>query len=283
MGSFDVSAGRAVADVFCQPRNSSFERPRMEPLAGVAFLGSGCQCASCDPFDFPKRVCVAQQAALIRPENGFSCCVLLALFIASRAFWHPFTIPSGSMKPNLLPGDYLIAMRAIGRPERGEVILFRHPATADIYIKRLVAMSGDSVQMVDGVLHLNGEAMAMSPLPDWVEARGPQGPLGLTPRCTNPSVEETCANGRMLERLPNGRSYAVLGIGEQRYDNTSVTDLPEGYLFVLGDNCDNALHSRIAPVSGGPGLVPEENVVWRPSLRVFSSTDAAGRFLRWVH
>ncbi|MEM8691796.1 MAG: signal peptidase I [Pseudomonadota bacterium] len=214
---------------------------------------------------------------------GFSCCVLLALFIASRASWHPFNIPSGSMKPNLLPGDYLIAMRALGRPERGEVILFRHPATADIYIKRLVAMSGDSVQMVDGVLHLNGEAMAMSPLPDWVEARGPQGPLGLTPRCTNPSVEETCVKGRMLERLPNGRSYAVLGIGEQPYENTSVTDLPEGYLFVLGDNCDNALHSRIAPVSGGPGLVPEENVVWRPSLVVFSSTDAAGRFLRWVH
>ena len=212
-------------------------------------------------------------------------------------FFQPFWIPSGSMKDTLLIGDFLFVnkmaygysysscpslylpqfgididakdicgwadgdnSRLFGSdPERGDVAVFRHPVTGRDFIKRVIGLPGDEIQMIQGVLHINGTA------------------VDLRPRCANGPVGSggTCIKQRFLETLPNGVTHSILNIGNQGSDNTPVYTVPEGHYFMMGDNRDNSSDSRVPSVAGGVGFVPFENLVGKANRVMFSSAGSS--------
>ncbi|EAP75945.1 MULTISPECIES: signal peptidase I [Roseovarius] len=231
--------------------------------------------------------------------------------IFRTVFFQPFWIPSGSMKDTLLVGDFLfvnkmaygysyascptIRIGAIGlnvdakdicgwlgdddsrllgsEPERGDIVVFRHPVTGLDFIKRVIGLPGDTVQVKGGVLYLNGEEVPQEPAGTFVEEYEPQGPLGSRPRCENGAVGQgaDCLKSRFRETLPEGRSYNILNIATQRSDNTNVFTVPEGHFFFLGDNRDNSTDSRFPQAVGGVGFVPYGNLIGRAGSVTFSS------------
>lgn len=239
---------------------------------------------------------------------------LLIAGVFRTLFFQPFWIPSGSMKDTLLIGDFLFVnkmaygysyascpsiilpqygvnldaskfcgfadgdnTRLFGsEPERGDVVVFRHPVTGRDFVKRLIGMPGDKVQVKNGVVYLNGTAAPQEPAGVFEEIQEAQGPHRLRPRCANGPVGEggTCNKQRFVETLPGGREHAILNIGTQGSDNTRVYTVPAGHYFFMGDNRDNSSDSRVPNAAGGVGFVPFENLIGRADRVMFSS---AGR------
>jgi len=229
-------------------------------------------------------------------------------------FFQPFWIPSGSMKDTLLIGDFLFVNKMAygysyascpsvrierlgididakdicgfldgdntrlmgGEPERGDIIVFRHPVHGTDFIKRVIGMPGDRIQMKEGVLHINGEAVELEDAGTFEEVFSRQGPLRIRPRCENGAVGmgAVCEKSRQIESLPNGRAHNILNITRQSTDNTGVYTVPEGNYFFMGDNRDNSTDSRVPLAAGGVGFVPYENLIGRAGRVIFSS---AGR------
>ncbi|GGF69480.1 signal peptidase I [Mameliella alba] len=207
--------------------------------------------------------------------------VMVAL-IASRVAWAPYIIPTGSMSPTLQPGDYALATRSLTAPERGAVVVFRHPVSGQDFLKRVIGLPGDRVQMRDGQVMLNGTPVPQAPAPDWSEPNRPTA-IGTRPRCLTPTAPGApCIKQAARETLPGGATYTVLNIGTQRTDDTVEFRIPEGHLFVLGDNRDNSLDSRITQGLGGVGLVPLAHVAGRVRLVLYSQEGREGRLLRTV-
>ncbi len=223
---------------------------------------------------------------------------LLLAGVIRTLFFQPFWIPSGSMKPTLLIGDFLfvnkmaygysrhscpfsicpIPGRILGRePERGDVVVFKHPVNGTDYIKRLVGLPGDTVQMVGGVLYINGAPLPQTPDGIFVEANAPQGPMRSMPRCANRPVGpgEECEKPRFIETLPEGQEHAILDIDEGFGDSTPIFTVPEGEFFFMGDNRDNSMDSRFNRATGGVGTVPFENLVGRADRVIFSSAGSS--------
>ena len=227
--------------------------------------------------------------------------VVYALLIAGvfrSLFFQPFWIPSESMKSTLLIGDFIFVNKMAygysryscpfaicpisGRifasaPQRGDVVVFRHPHNDNDMIKRLIGLPGDQIQLRGGILYING---AMAPqVADGVfeEINEAQGPMRNRPGCANAPLEEgaVCQKPRATETLPEGKSHAVLNIFDGGPgDDTGVFTVPEGQYFMMGDNRDNSLDSRFDPASGGVGFVPAEYLLGRADRVIFSS---AGR------
>lgn len=229
--------------------------------------------------------------------------VFWALVIAGifrTLFFQPFFIPSESMKDNLLIGDFLFVNKMAygysqyscpfglcpfsGRilasePERGDVVVFRHPVSGQDYIKRLIGMPGDTIQMKEGLVYINGQVAPQEPAGDFVEIFDAQGSEGNTPKCENRPVGigGECKRSRYIETLPGGRQHSVLNSDQSSFpDNTDVFTVPEGEYFFLGDNRDNSMDSRFSQNVGGVGFVPAENLIGRADRIMFSS---AGRSL----
>ena len=239
---------------------------------------------------------------------------LLIAGVFRTLFFQPFWIPSGSMKDTLLIGDFLFVNKMAygysyascpsirlgrlgieidardicgflggentrlfgGTPERGDIIVFRHPVEGTDFIKRVIGLPGDTVQVKDGVVHVNGTPVEVEPAGTFTETFRPQGPMGVRPRCENAPVGlgGTCKKSRYREMLPNGRSHDILNITDQRSDHTGIYRVPEGYYFFMGDNRDNSTDSRYPQAVGGVGFVPYENLIGRGGRVIFSS---AGR------
>ena len=226
--------------------------------------------------------------------------IVYALLIAGlfrTLLFQPFWIPSGSMKDTLLIGDFLFVNKFVygysryscplglcpfsGRifgsePERGDVVVFRHPVTGADFIKRVIGLPGDRIQMRGGILYINDEPVPQEPAGTFEEVYERQGSGGQFPRCENAPVGPggVCTKSRFRETLPNGRSYDVLNIGTSFMDDTPVFTVPEGHFFVMGDNRDNSQDSRAPQSVGGVGMVPFENLIGRADRVMFSS---AGR------
>ena len=228
---------------------------------------------------------------------------LVAIVVIFRSFFFsPFTIPSESMLPRLVDGDYLLASKwsygyskyslplnvplipgrvFASQPERGDIAIFKAPPLNDIdYIKRVIGLPGDQVQMKGGVLYLNDKAVKKEKIADFVIAQSPN------TDCTSPmfAAEENgkavCHYPQYRETLPNGRSYNVLDLGQTPQDDTEAVVVPEGHLFMMGDNRDNSLDSRFpAQAGGGIGLVPEANLVGKASI-IMWSTDGSAEWLK---
>lgn len=239
---------------------------------------------------------------------------LLIAGIFRTLFFQPFWIPSGSMKETLLIGDFLFVNKMAygysyascpsvilpgfgididaedicgvfkgknnrlfgGEPERGDVVVFRHPVSGRDFIKRLIGLPGDRIQVKGGVLYINDEPVGLRDAGFFEETYAPQGPQGLRPRCENGPVGQggVCLKSRQIETLPNGREHPILNIGTQGSDNTGVYLVPEGHYFFMGDNRDNSSDSRVSQSAGGVGFVPYENLIGRADRIMFSS---AGR------
>ena len=208
--------------------------------------------------------------------------IVYALLIAGviRSFlFQPFNIPSGSMEATLQIGDYLFVSKSTygfsrysfpfglipfeGRffvtsePQRGDIVVFKFPPdNSTDYIKRLIGLPGDRIQMMDGVLYINDEAVPKEKIEDYVETIG----------------EEPRSIPRYRETLPNGVSYEVLDRDPQgNLDDTQVFVVPEGHYFMMGDNRDNSADSRV-----DVGYVPFENFVGKAQI-IFFSTDGSAR------
>jgi signal peptidase I len=227
--------------------------------------------------------------------------VFWALVIAGvfrTLFFQPFWIPSESMKDTLLVGDFLFVNKMAygyskyscpfalcpfsGRilasePERGDVVVFRHPTNGSDFIKRLIGLPGDRIQMRDGVLWLNGEEAKQQPAGVFEEVMEPQGPMRNRPRCANGAVGDgaMCQKDRFVETLPGGVSHDVLNIENKSFgDNTEVFTVPPGHYFFMGDNRDNSQDSRFSQDMGGVGMLPAEYLIGRADRIIFSSAGA---------
>jgi len=208
--------------------------------------------------------------------------LILALIIRTLLF-QPFSIPSGSMRPTLLEGDYLFVSKFSygysyaslpfaphifsGRiwsdtPERGDVAVFKHPVSHADYIKRVIGLPGDRIQMKDGTLFINDEPVQRD----------------FAGQIDDPDVTEQFGPVDVYrETLPNGVSYTTLDLSpNSNADNTREFIVPEGHYFMMGDNRDNSNDSRF-----GVGYVPLENFVGRANIVFFSIAGGASPLELW--
>ncbi|MGB3455195.1 MAG: signal peptidase I [Litorimonas sp.] len=210
----------------------------------------------------------------------------LGIALVLRTFiFQPFTIPTGSMYPGLMEGDYVITSkysvgygryaalplpfpdvdgRFLGRgPDRGDIVVFRPNGIAQNYIKRVVGLPGDRIQMVGGVLNINGDPVGMELVrrEDYTHRNGGR-------------VIGTFETDLYLETLPGADEPHLIydGIRNNGSDDTTVFTVPAGHYFMMGDNRDFSGDSRITVTSQGAGYVPAENIIGRAEF-VLASVD----------
>jgi signal peptidase I len=216
--------------------------------------------------------------------------LIIAFVIRTFAF-EPFNIPSASMVPTLLVGDFLFVSKFSygygsagtfwgalpfdgrigigGEPHRGDVVVFKLPRDPSVdYIKRLIGLPGDTVQMRDGLLYINGAPVER----DRLENPVPEPDGDPAPTATD-----------YIEHLPQGPDHIIRKLGDNEpLDNTALFKIPPHNYFFMGDNRDNSLDSRVDPSRNGVGFVPEGNLVGKAEFLFFSQQPDAHFWQVWA-
>jgi signal peptidase I len=209
-------------------------------------------------------------------------------------FYEPFNIPSESMVPTLLVGDYLFVSKFSygysryslplglplipGRifftpPQRGDVVVFKLPRDNETdYIKRIIGLPGDRIQVREGRLYVNGTVVPRERIEDYLARSELTGRAERFPR--------------YIETLPGGKKHEIIELHGDTgpLDNTGEYVVPEGHYFAMGDNRDNSLDSRVppnAPGQPGVGFIPKENLVGRAEFLFFSNDGSAALWEIW--
>ncbi|MBU1271392.1 MAG: signal peptidase I [Alphaproteobacteria bacterium] len=221
-------------------------------------------------------------------EIGVTLAAALILAMAIRILlFQPFTIPSSSMEPGLVTGDYIVVSkyaygwsraslpfnpplpdgRVLGRqPKQGDVVVFRRPHDPDqVWIKRVIGLPGDTVEVRRGQVFVNGRLIGQTPLQMVSDHDGPQRRVL--------EVRETLSSGKTYVTYDGGPDHPG--------DDTPIYRVPAGQYFMMGDNRDNSLDSRW-PADLGVGLLPAENIVGRAEIVAASWKPGAGLFKPWT-
>jgi signal peptidase I len=252
-----------------------------------------------------------------REYGAFLLKLALFVFILRSFIVSPFNIPSESMQPRLLIGDYLLVAKwpygyskysmpfslpilpgriFASQPERGDVVVFKAPPTLkDDYIKRVIGLPGDVIQMRSGILEINGVAVKKERIADLVipvsQNMKDAAVLEGTPfPCWRPDFEERAKSGgtqcrypRYIETLPEGRSYEILDLDNGLPgDDTEAFVVGEGEVFLMGDNRDRSADSRFPADGKAIGIVPQEYLVGKALVSVFSTDGSARWLLPWT-
>jgi signal peptidase I len=253
----------------------------------------------------------ARKSGGLAETTRFLLLLFLFALILRSFIIAPFSIPSGSMLPRMMIGDYLFVAKwpygfsrfslpfgfidfggriFADTAERGDVAVFRYPGAGDDdYVKRVIGLPGDRVQMRGGVLHLNSKPVPKVRIADYLMPITPNSPCRyVDPTAarvvTDPDGRRFCAYSRYRETLPGGRSYEVLDQIHGIADDTPVFTVPVGHYFVMGDNRDDSEDSRFTREVGGVGYLPADHLVGR-ALITFFSTDGSAEWLKpwtWI-
>ena len=218
----------------------------------------------------------------------------------------PFNIPSGSMLPTLRIGDYLLVAkwpygysrysfpwqvpsfdgRILSRlPKRGDVIVFRPPGADSEFIKRVIGLPGDTIEVRGGMVVLNGANIPRESRGNVAIKVSANSPCRVVPPAEqmigrDDNGDPACLYPAYRETLPGGRSYLVLDqVDNPIADNFGPVRVPDGHVFMMGDNRDDSLDSRFQPMDGGIGFVPVENLVGRAMI-TFWSTDGSSSYVK---
>jgi len=252
------------------------------------------------PGPMPKapapKVKAVERESLLETVKTVIYALLIALVIRTFLF-QPFNIPSGSMEATLLVGDYLFVEKfaygysrysfpwglgpfsgrvwAGSGPKRGDVVVFKLPRdNSTDYIKRVIGLPGDRIQLINGQVYLNEKPLPRVRVSDYID----KDPLGTPYHVV-----------RYRETLPGGKSYLVLAREpDGAANNTDVYTVPAGHYFMMGDNRDNSLDSRFSPdgegvfqAAGGVGFVPAENLVGKAEFIFFSNDGPLWELWTW--
>jgi signal peptidase I len=225
--------------------------------------------------------------------------LLIAVLIFRSFIFAPFSIPSESMLPRLMTGDLILAAKwpygysqyslpfsaplipdrvLASEPERGDIVIFKHPVDKADYIKRVIGLPGDTIEVEDSVVILNGQPLAQTPLSDAA--------VDISPNTQCPGRARTyelsdgqlvCRYTQFSETLPGGNEHTILDLGlDEDADFYGPVTVPEGHMFVMGDNRDRSQDSRFETEAGmGVGIVPQELLVGEASIILWSSEGSA--------
>lgn len=249
-------------------------------------------------------------------EGGREGALSLARFFLSLAiiawafrsfFVQPFYIPSGSMLPTLYIGDYLTVAkwpygysrysfpfavpsfdgRILGHlPQRGDVVVFRHPTENSDLIKRVIGLPGDTIEVREGVVILNGRPLTRQPLSPYKLAISANTPCRVVPPAIPAVVQSDgqafCVFPAYRESLPGGPSYTVLDQGATAADDFGPVKVPSDHVFLMGDNRDDSLDSRYSAAEGGIAMVPTQDLIGRATFTFWSTDGSASWWKPWT-
>lgn len=224
--------------------------------------------------------------------------LLLAVLIFRSFVFAPFSIPSESMLPRLMNGDLLLAAKwpygftsnslpfsaplipgriFASEPERGDIVIFKHPTDGADYIKRVIALPGDRIAVEGGQVILNDEPLPLEPLSDFAVELSPNTGCAWGGRQAETETGDVlCRYTHYRETLPSGKAHQVLDFGTVPGDSFAPVTIPDGKMFVMGDSRDNSRDSRFAARRGDAvGIVDQDLLVGEATIILWSSDGSA--------